>query len=76
MPRPLAALAIALCAAALAWAGDLYRAAGLLLYPQQFLCGMLALALPLTFLTHGIRGKRAPGARAPSRAPSSRRWRS
>ena len=36
----------------MAWAADLYRAAGLLLYTEQFLCGMLALALPLVFLSH------------------------
>jgi len=48
----IAALAVALTLGAIAWAGDLFRAVGLLLYTEQFLCGMLGLALPLVFLTH------------------------
>jgi TRAP transporter 4TM/12TM fusion protein len=51
-PRAAAVLAVALVCAAIAWAADLYRAAGLLLYTEQFLCGMLALALPLLYLSH------------------------
>jgi TRAP transporter 4TM/12TM fusion protein len=48
-------LAVVLMAAALGWAADLYRHIGLLLYPQQFLSAMLALALPLVFLTRRAR---------------------
>lgn len=33
-----------------AWAADLYRDVGLVLYTEQFLSGMLALSLPLVFL--------------------------
>jgi len=36
----------------LAWAADLYTAAGLALYNEQFIAGMLAVALPLAFLTY------------------------
>jgi len=59
----IAALAVALTLGAIAWAADLFRAAGLLLYTEQFLCGMLALALPLVFLTH------RSTATAPARSP-------
>ena len=33
-----------------AWAANLYRSVGLVLYTEQFLAGMLALAVPLVFL--------------------------
>jgi TRAP transporter 4TM/12TM fusion protein len=61
--RVITALAITLTLGAIAWAADLFRYVGLLLYTEQFLCGMLALALPLVFLTERAR-KTAP-ARAP-----------
>ena len=45
--------------AALAWAADLYPRVGLVLYTEQFLAGMLAIVLPLAYLTaparkHGV----------------------
>jgi TRAP transporter 4TM/12TM fusion protein len=46
-----AVLAVTLTCGAIAWAADLYRKVGLLLYTEQYLLGMLALALPLVFLT-------------------------
>ncbi len=44
------ALACALTLGSLFWAADFYRKAGLQLYTEQFVSGMLALALPLAFL--------------------------
>ncbi|HSA90718.1 MAG TPA: TRAP transporter fused permease subunit [Burkholderiales bacterium] len=46
-----AVLAVVLTCAAIAWAADLPREVGLLLYTEQYLCGMLAVALPLLYLT-------------------------
>ena len=43
-------LAIALTFGAIAWAADLYREVGLVLYTEQYLGGMLTIALPLVFL--------------------------
>ncbi len=43
-------LAAALTVASLAWAADLYRMAGLLLYTEQFLAAMFGVSLCLTFL--------------------------
>ena len=54
-----AALAYLLVIGAVAWALDLFRAAGLYLYTEQFLAAMLAIAMPLTFLA----------------VPGSMRWR-
>ncbi|MDH3236238.1 MAG: TRAP transporter fused permease subunit [Alphaproteobacteria bacterium] len=36
----------------LAWAADLYTAVGLALYNEQFIAGMMAVALPIVFLTY------------------------
>lgn len=47
---------------ALAWAMEVFRAVGLALFAEQVLMGMLALAIPLAFLTLSPRG----GQRAPS----------
>jgi TRAP transporter 4TM/12TM fusion protein len=47
-----AVLAVTLTLAAIAWAADVPREFGLLLYNEQFLCAMLALALPLVYLVH------------------------
>jgi TRAP transporter 4TM/12TM fusion protein len=49
--RVAAALAVLLTCTAIVWAADLPREFGLLLYTEQFLCGMLALALPLVLLS-------------------------
>ncbi len=46
-----AVLAVALTCGAIAWAADLPQKLGLLLYTEQYLCGMLAVALPLVYLT-------------------------
>ncbi|MEE8396239.1 MAG: TRAP transporter fused permease subunit [bacterium] len=59
-----AGLAVLLIVGGLAWAGDLYRMVGLLLYPEQFLSGMLAVVLPLLFLK-----LRAPGAKGGAAVP-------
>ena len=45
--------------AALGWAADLYPRIGLVLYTEQFLAGMIAIVLPLAYLTaparkHGV----------------------
>ncbi len=50
-------LAILLTGAALFWAADVYRLVGLLLFKGQYLSGILALALPLIFLTRRISKK-------------------
>jgi TRAP transporter 4TM/12TM fusion protein len=46
-----AVLAVCLTLTGLAWALDFYRFMGLLLFPEQILGGILALALPLVFLS-------------------------
>jgi TRAP-type uncharacterized transport system fused permease subunit len=45
------ALAIALVAASLAWAADLYRMVGLVLFTEQYVAGVLAIAFLLVFLS-------------------------
>jgi len=62
-----AVLAVALTCGAIAWAADLYREVGLLLYTEQYLLGMLALALPLVFLT--ARAQKTAEAAAANRVP-------
>lgn len=44
-------LAVCLTLTGIAWALDLYRLVGLLLFPEQLLAGILALALSLVFLS-------------------------
>ena len=54
-----AALAVGLTLLGIAWALDLYRVVGLLLFPEQLLSAILAMALPLVFLSlPAQRGKR------------------
>jgi TRAP transporter 4TM/12TM fusion protein len=60
-------LAVTLTCGAIAWAADLYRKVGLLLYTEQYLLGMLALALPLVFLTS--RASKTAEAAAADRMP-------
>jgi TRAP transporter 4TM/12TM fusion protein len=55
-------LATALTAAALAWAGDLHRAVGLLLYTEQFMAAMLGVALALAYVHLDRRGAAREGA--------------
>ncbi len=47
----IAVLAVLLTVVAIAWAADLFRMAGLLLYTEQFLGGIIAIAIPLVFLS-------------------------
>ena len=51
MGRLISSLAVLLTVLAIAWAIDLFRYAGLLLYAEQFLSGILAIAVPLVFLS-------------------------
>ena len=51
MDRFIAFLAVVLTVLAIAWAADLFRYAGLLLYTEQFLSGILAIAVPLVLLS-------------------------
>jgi TRAP transporter 4TM/12TM fusion protein len=44
--------------AALGWAADLYPRVGLVLYTEQFLAGMIAIVLPLAYLTAPARKHR------------------
>jgi TRAP transporter 4TM/12TM fusion protein len=60
-------LAVLLTCGAIAWAADLYREVGLLLYTEQYLLGMLTLALPLVFLT--ARARKTAEAAAEDRMP-------
>jgi TRAP transporter 4TM/12TM fusion protein len=50
MSKLVNALAVTLTCAAIAVAADLFRKVGLSLYAEQYLAGLLALALPLLFL--------------------------
>ncbi len=43
-------LAVALTCGAIAWAMDLFRMVGMVLYTEQYLAGMLAIAVPLVYL--------------------------
>jgi TRAP transporter 4TM/12TM fusion protein len=53
-----AVLAVTLTLLGIAWAFDLYRFVGLLLFPEQVLSAILAMALPLVFLSFpASRGK-------------------
>lgn len=44
-------LAVALTCGVLAWAGDLVRKLGILIYTEQYIGAMVAIALPLVYLT-------------------------
>ncbi len=48
-------LAALLTSGSLAWSADLYRDVGLVLFPEQFLSGMLGIALALVFLHYPAR---------------------
>jgi TRAP transporter 4TM/12TM fusion protein len=63
MTRFVNALAVLLSCSVLAVAGDFFRAAGLSLYTEQYLAGLLALAMPLLFLAmpaYGARKRTGP----------------
>src|SRR5918911_1123550 len=55
-------MAVALACAVIAVTADLFRMAGLSLYTEQYLAGLLALAMPLLYLTVPAGGRR--GARS------------
>jgi TRAP transporter 4TM/12TM fusion protein len=55
------AMAIALTGGVLALAADLFRRVGIVLYAEQYLAGLLALAMPLLFLHIGANGKERSG---------------
>jgi len=60
MPYPaklIDALAILLTLGGIGWALDAYNRVGIAIYDQQYLAGMLAVALALAFLKFPIRGK-------------------
>ncbi len=57
------ALPVLLTLASLARAADLYRAAGLALFTEQFIAGMLAMSLPVVFL--GVRARKGAEDRLP-----------
>jgi TRAP transporter 4TM/12TM fusion protein len=61
------ALAVALTCGVLAWAGDLVRKAGFLLYTEQYIGAMVALALPLVYLSVPARRQGAEGERRRNR---------
>ena len=53
--------AVLLTLGAIAWAADLYRAVGLVLYNEQFYAAMLGIALPLAYLKFPlVKGRPGP----------------
>src|SRR6266568_4578056 len=58
MGRLISVLAVVLTCAAIALPADLFRMAGLSLYTEQALAGLLAIATPLVFLHVSARGER------------------
>src|SRR2546425_2271946 len=58
MGRVISVLAVVLTCAAIALSADLFRMAGLSLYTEQVLAGLLAIATPLVFLHVSARGER------------------
>src|SRR5258705_2250112 len=63
MGRLISVLAAVLTCAAIALSADLFRVAGLSLYTEQVLAGLLAIATPLGFLHVSAGGERGrPGA--------------
>jgi TRAP transporter 4TM/12TM fusion protein len=62
MPKVVNILAVALTSAVICLSADLFRMAGMMLYTEQYLAGLLAIAMPLLFLqvpASGQRGGRA-----------------
>src|SRR5439155_16607161 len=58
MGRLISVLAVVLTCAAIALSADLFRMAGLSLYTEQVLAGLLAIATPLVFLHVSAAGER------------------
>ena len=59
MPTLVNGLAVALTCAVIAVAADLFRMAGILLYAEQYLAGLLAIAMPLLYLHVSATGGRS-----------------
>ena len=59
MAKLISILAVALTCCVIALSADLFRVAGLSLYTEQYLAGLLAIAMPLLFLHVPARGGRA-----------------
>src|SRR6266446_10884891 len=62
MGRVISVLAVVLTCAAIALSADVFRMAGLSLYTEQVLAGLLAIATPLVFLHVSARGERGRAA--------------
>jgi len=58
MKKLVSILAVALTCCVIALSADLFRLAGLALYTEQYLAGLLAIAMPLLFLNVPARGGR------------------
>jgi len=58
MGRLISILAVALTCCVIALSGDFFRLAGLTLYTEQYLAGLLAIAMPLLFLKVPAKGGR------------------
>src|SRR5207245_11348106 len=65
MGRLISVLAVVLTCAAIALSADLFRMAGLSLYSEQVLAGLLAIATPLVFLHVSARGERGRTGQVP-----------
>lgn len=65
MGRLISVLAAVLTCAAIALSADLFRVAGLSLYTEQVLAGLLAIATPLVFLHVSAAGERGRAGAAP-----------
>src|SRR6266446_8825484 len=65
MGRLISVLAVVLTCAAIALYADLFRMAGLSLYTEQLLAGLLAIATPLVFLHVSAAGERGGADAAP-----------
>jgi len=59
------ALAVVLVLGAISWAADLYRDVGIVIYTEQYLAGMLAIAVPLIYLAVPAGGQRRRQGRVP-----------
>src|SRR5438477_209987 len=65
MGRLISVLAVVLTCAAIALSADLFRVAGLSLYTEQVLAGLLAIATPLVFLHVSAAGERGRAGAVP-----------
>src|SRR5258705_13854144 len=62
MGRVISVLSVVLTCASIALSADLFRMAGLSLYTEQVLAGLLAIATPLVFLHVSAKGERGRAA--------------